>query len=843
MTDVTGFRLTECDITLTFDANILKALPASLGNIIPADWLINSFVTPGQIVIAMAGTTPLSGSGNLVLIPFIVSETASPGATAGIHFLSCLLNEGDIPSDTQDGLFTVTAYSISGYVRQSDYTPIVDVMMILTGDISDTAYTSDIGYYEFVNLPSGNYTVTPTKNGWTFEPACIEYVSLGANQTSQNYTGTPIPAVRLWIPDTSGTPGDTVIIPINVGDVEGRDVISCNITIAYDANILTTLNASLGDIVPTNWLIQSHTTPGQIVIAISGTTPLSNAGNLVTIPFVVSQTALPGNTSALHFLSCLLKEGIVPSYTEDGLFTVVAKRYIISGYVRTSEDGSVGNVRMTLSGDTADTVYTNVIGYYEFDGLLAGNYTVTPTKLTWRFEPDHRDYTPLNSNRIDQNYIGIPIPPVNVWIPDTSGSPPDTVVVPIKIGDVAGRDVVACDITVTYDASVLTALDASLGGVLPAGWSIASYSGVGQITIEMAGTTPLSESGNLAMIPFVISESASEGATSLMHFANCVFNEGNVPVNTNDGLFMFSPIYYSISGYVKKEDDTPIENILMVLSGYASDTVYTDNNGYYKITKLFRGTYTVTPRKSGWRFEPENKVYYPLDKNQINQNYIAIQLTYDIKGEIKDTLGNPLWNIKVELTGTASDIQYTDEQGRYKFQDLLYGHYTVTPEKCGWIFEPDHRDYAPLSANLMGQDYTGILIASVDVWLPDTTKGPPGDTVDIPIYIGDVTNLEVTEIDIKLTFDKNKLAALDAYLGDICPAGWQLESYPNTGQMTIEMTGTNPISGEGIIAIARFVVSINATPSQLINVHFERCEFNEGCVPTNPVDGGVEVIP
>jgi hypothetical protein len=847
ISDVTGLGIVGCDITLTFDSNILTALSASVGDVVSGGWLINSFPTPGQIVIAMAGTTPLSGSGNLALIPFVVSQTASPGDTTVIQFVRCLLNEGAISCDAHDGLFTVTTvptYSISGYVRQSDYTPIADAMMVLSEDASDTVYSDVGGYYEFSGLVAGNYTVTPSKLGWTFEPVFRSYAPLSANQANQNYIGTAIPSVDVWIADTSGTPGDTVVIPINVGDVADRGVIACDITIIFNANVLTALDASLGDIVPTNWLIQSYTTPGQIAIAISGTTPLSDSGVLTTIPFVVSETALPGNTSALHFLECLLNEGNVPSYTEDGLFTVIAKRYSISGYVRTSDDVPIENVTMVLSGDFLDTMYTNVIGYYEFDGLLAGNYTVTPSKLTWRFEPNYRVYTPLNSNQIDQNYTGIPIPPVNVWIPDTSGSPPDTVVVPIKIGDVAGRDVVACDITVTYDASVLTALDASLGGAVPAGWSIASYSDVGQITIAMAGTTPLSESGNLAMIPFVISESATDGATSPMHFANCVLNEGNVPVNTDDGVFTVSFMYYSISGYVKKEDDMPLGGVEMIISGDASDTVYTNSSGYYEIDSLFKGAYTFTPHKPGWRFEPTLRNYCPLDEDQVNQNYTGIPLIYDIKGEVKDTLGNPLTNVMLVLTGATSDTQYTDIKGRYKFQDLLYGYYAVTPEKCGWLFEPEYRDYTPLSANIMGQDYTGIPITPVDVWLPDTTKCATGDTVDVPIYIGDVTNLKVTKIDIKLTFDKKNLAALNAYWGDIYLSGWQLESYPSAGQIIITLTGTVPICcGGDIIVKVPFVVDERAIPCQLINVHFEICEFNEGCVPTNPKDGGIKIIP
>jgi len=304
-----------------------------------------------------------------------------------------------------------------------------------------------------------------------------------------------------------------------------------------------------------------------------------------------------------------------------------------------------------------------------------------------------------------------------------------------------------------------------------------------------------------------------------------------------------SPVYYSISGYVKEEDNTPIEGVAMIVSGDVSDTVYTDSSGYYEITKLLRGVYTVTPSKPGWRFEPDDRTYCPLDTNQVNQNYTGIPLTYNIRGEVTDTLGEPLPNVILILTGAASDTAYTDLEGRYEFLDLPYGNYTVTPQKCRWIFEPDHRDYAPLNVNLVHQDYTGIPITPVDVWLPETTKCAPGDTVDVPIYIEDVTNLKVTKVDIKLTFDKNKLSTLNARLGGVVPADWQLESYPGAGQIIITMMGTTPIDGEGILAIVPFVVDVSAVPCQLLSIHFEICEFNDGCVPTNPDDGGIKIIP
>ena len=80
--------------------------------------------------------------------------------------------------------------------------------------------------------------------------------------------------------------------------------------------------------------------------------------------------------------------------------------YSISGYAKDSTNTVIQNVAMTLSGNTRTTVYTNSTGYYEFTGLAEDDYTVTPNKDGWIFEPSQISYTPLNSNQTNQNYVG-----------------------------------------------------------------------------------------------------------------------------------------------------------------------------------------------------------------------------------------------------------------------------------------------------------------------------------------------------------------------------------------------------------------------------------------------------
>ncbi|OQA91071.1 MAG: Two component regulator propeller [Elusimicrobia bacterium ADurb.Bin231] len=81
-------------------------------------------------------------------------------------------------------------YYIKGYVKDSGGVAISGVTVNLTGASQGLVTTGSNGYYEFTNLASGNYTVTPSKTDYSFSPANKSYSPLAANQDNQDFTGT-----------------------------------------------------------------------------------------------------------------------------------------------------------------------------------------------------------------------------------------------------------------------------------------------------------------------------------------------------------------------------------------------------------------------------------------------------------------------------------------------------------------------------------------------------------------------------------------------------------------------------------------------------------------------------
>jgi hypothetical protein len=84
--------------------------------------------------------------------------------------------------------FTGTTYSISGKVMAGGV-PLSGVTIALSGTMSKTTTTNASGDYTLTVVGNGNYTVTPSKAGYTFLPVNRPVTVNGADVTGQDFTG------------------------------------------------------------------------------------------------------------------------------------------------------------------------------------------------------------------------------------------------------------------------------------------------------------------------------------------------------------------------------------------------------------------------------------------------------------------------------------------------------------------------------------------------------------------------------------------------------------------------------------------------------------------------------
>jgi hypothetical protein len=87
--------------------------------------------------------------------------------------------------------------------------------------------------------------------------------------------------------------------------------------------------------------------------------------------------------------------------------TAAATTYSISGTV---SGAASSGVTITLGGDNTGTVVTGAGGIYTLSGLVAGNYTVTPSLSGFTFSPTNIAITSLAANSTANDFVATAIP-------------------------------------------------------------------------------------------------------------------------------------------------------------------------------------------------------------------------------------------------------------------------------------------------------------------------------------------------------------------------------------------------------------------------------------------------
>ena len=240
--------------------------------------------------------------------------------------------------------FTLTTYTVTGTVRDSSGTGIAGVTV---SDGTRNAVTDNTGSYTLSAVPVGNYTLTPTKSGYSFTPTTSNLIVAG-NLSGQNFTGTLITySVSGRIVDSSSN----ALVGVTVTDGTR--------TALTDASGIYTLTGVL----PGSYTL----TPTKIGYSFTPTT---------------SNLTVADNLSGQNFTGTLLT-------------------YSVSGRIVDSSSNALVGVTVT---DGTRTALTDASGIYTLTGVLPGSYTLTPTKSGYSFTPATRSATVVAGNLPGQDF-------------------------------------------------------------------------------------------------------------------------------------------------------------------------------------------------------------------------------------------------------------------------------------------------------------------------------------------------------------------------------------------------------------------------------------------------------
>ncbi len=469
---------------------------------------------------AQSATTQTDSNGNYSFTGLAVGGyyTITP-AKAGYAFTPA---STDFPNLNQNGTANFqglfNGFSISGRLTEGT-TALAGVSVALSGASTNSAVTDANGNYSFATLqPGGNYTLTPTLTHYTFAPVSRVFNNLSANETA----------------DFSGTRLSYTI--------SGRVTDSTN---AGQAGVTLTLSG------------------GQ-----SASTQTDAAGNysFANLPAGGNYTITPSKTHYSFSPANRSFENL--SANQSGDFTATLLRYDITGRAVDGVGNSMAGVSVALGGAQSGTTTTDANGNYLFASLPAGgNYTVTPTKQFYVFNPASQAFNNLSGNQT-ANFTG-------------------TLLSYAITGRVTEGSAGVAGVTITLGGSQSGSLQTDAAGYF-------TFSG-------------LPAGGNYTITP-----------THPFFTFLPVFNSFTSLSQNQTANFNAVRLTYQVNGLVRDACLQAISGVTLTLSHDGMNvTAQTNASGAYQFTGVQAGfNYSLAPSKSGYSFTPVSASFPGLNANQ-----------------------------------------------------------------------------------------------------------------------------------------------------------------------------------------------------------------------------------
>jgi len=375
--------------------------------------------------IATSGVLPGSGATDLTWQGTMSPSTYQGGTTLEIKFVA--------PQDDAGGPYLSILSNVVVTIRQtnniiSGNAGIVGVTLSYTDGTPKTATSGADGSYIFTISNNWSGTVTPSKSGYTFSPTDRTYVNINANQTSQDYTVTPI---TYTISGNAGVAGATLSYTDGAPKTATADGVgdysfsvsynwSGTVTPSLTGYTFSPMNKTYANII-VNQTNQDYTaTP--ITYTISGNTGV--AGTTLSYTDGTPKTATADGSGDYSFTVSYNWSGTVtPSLTgysfspTDITYTNVLANQTSQNYTATptvmtytiSGNAGIAGATLSYTDTTAKSTTADGSGNYSFIVSNDWSGTVTPSKTAYSFSPVSRTYSNVLANQTGQDYVATAI--------------------------------------------------------------------------------------------------------------------------------------------------------------------------------------------------------------------------------------------------------------------------------------------------------------------------------------------------------------------------------------------------------------------------------------------------
>lgn len=607
-------------------------------------------------------------------------------------------------------------YSISGYVKDENDSPIHNTTVSLTGVIQSTIYTDINGYYIFEDLPAGSYLLQLSKSNYIFsDNNKTVHIS---NSTTINFTGLRYYTISGYIKKDNQDPLANVTLTIN-----GIK----NYTILTNSNGYFFIDSLLSGPIKLTPSLYSHkfnpeffeineiknnienlnfTATKINLLSLKGKIIDVNGKGLKNVRVILngqySFETISANDGSFTFSEIEKGSYSISFYLDqykfisqdtlikldedlDNLIFVGSPFYSISGYVYSKEKEPLSNISILLNNNIlSKETKTNQYGKYIFDSLDIDKYNIIVNQQGYISQPTKYIIDKLIKNKIDLDFTLKKYYRISGYIKDPQKNPLNTIALLVRSEN---------------QIQIYTNTD-------------------GYFLVDSI------PEGELSIAPH------SDGLSFWPEKINLILNQ-NI-----DTLSFYG--YIIISGKTLTTKAQPYKGVQVFLTGKVNDSCYTSNDGTFTFSYLPQGKYTLRPKGNNLTFIPEYYRYDSLSKSRYDQNITVINYNY-ISGSVYNIKNNPLNKIKIKLIN--SDSTYTDIKGNYFFNDLINGIYYIKPQDSLYKFYPDYYSISINNEVKNNLDFLAKKIISISGKVLDIKNNP---IKDVTILIKEDTLISTT---------------------------------------------------------------------------------------------------
>jgi Domain of unknown function (DUF1929)/Bacterial Ig domain/Glyoxal oxidase N-terminus/Carboxypeptidase regulatory-like domain/SdrD B-like domain/Kelch motif len=606
-----------------------------------------------------------------------------------------------------------STWSISGTISPSAGGS--GATVALSGAGTSTTVADSNGNYSFSGLSNGSYTVTATKTGYTFTPASQAVTINGANQTGVNFTA----SANTWtisgtLSPTAGGSGATVALSgtstaSTVADANGN----YSFTQLQNGSYTVTPSQAGYSFTPANKAVTINGasqagvnfTAQALTWTISGSISPAASGSGATVALSGASTTTTVADSNGNYSFAQLANGsytITPSktgftFTPSTQSTTVNNANISS--INFTAQGSPAGITLVQDNVNGNEATASTISIAFNAANTAGNFIIVsgtiarPSGTLSISDTAGNTYLPVAAPVTDSNQN---VTSYLWYVPSCKGGANTVKLTPAVAGALEIHVSEWTGISTTYPVDVF-----------------ASAAGSG--TAASSGSVTTTSNGELIYGYTFIANTASPGSGFTgMTLVNGDLDEYQVQsaagataatFTQQSGTWMarvatFRPSSATqgvISGTISPASGGA--GATVALSGSQTATAVADANGNYSFAGLPNGSYTVTPSRTGYSFNPVSQAVTLSGTNQTGVNFTAqaIVSTWSITGTISPPASGS--GSTVTLSGSASGSTVADANGNYTFSGLPNGSYVVTPAKSGYSFTPPTQNVTISGAN------------------------------------------------------------------------------------------------------------------------------------------------